>query len=94
MLEDVSFAVSPGRSLAIVGATGSGKSTLVDLLVRAHDPDRGSIRLDGVDVRQLSLEELRRSGARAPGDLPLRETLRDNVLLGRPTTGDWSEWRR
>jgi ATP-binding cassette subfamily B protein len=88
VLEDVSFSVSPGRSLAIVGATGSGKSTLVDLLVRAHDPSRGSIRLDGVDVRRLELGDLRREVGFVPQETFLfGETLRDNVLLGAPDDG-------
>jgi ATP-binding cassette, subfamily B, multidrug efflux pump len=88
VLEEVSFTVEPGRSLAIVGATGSGKSTLVDLLVRAHDPSRGSVRLDGVDVRQLDLAELRREVGFVPQETFLfGETLRDNVLLGAPDDG-------
>jgi ATP-binding cassette subfamily B multidrug efflux pump len=88
VLEDVSFRVEAGRSLAIVGATGAGKSTLVDLIVRAHDPTRGAIRLDGVDIRQLDLAELRREVGFVPQETFLfGETLRDNVLLGAPDDG-------
>jgi len=88
VLEDVSFTVRAGRSLAIVGATGSGKSTLVDLLGRAHDPTKGSVRLDGLDVRQLDLAELRREVGFVPQETFLfGETLRDNVLLGAPDDG-------
>jgi ATP-binding cassette subfamily B protein len=88
VLEDVSFRVEAGRSLAIVGATGSGKSTLVDMLVRAHDPGRGTIRIDGVDIRRLDLAELRREVGFVPQETFLfSETLRDNVLLGAPNDG-------
>src|SRR5690242_4772413 len=60
VLQAISFRIEAGRSLAVVGATGSGKSTLVDLLVRTYDPDRGAVLLDGVDIRRLPLSELRR----------------------------------
>ncbi|HEU4698487.1 MAG TPA: ABC transporter ATP-binding protein [Gemmatimonadales bacterium] len=88
VLEDVSFDLPAGRSLAVVGATGSGKSTLVDLVVRAYDPDRGRVLLDGVDLRDLDLAELRRAVALVPQETFLfGETLRDNVLLGAPDDG-------
>jgi ATP-binding cassette subfamily B protein len=88
VLQTISFRVEPGRSLAIVGATGSGKSTLVDLLVRTYDPDRGAVLLDGVDIRRLSLGELRRSIGFVPQETFLfGETLRDNILLGAPDDG-------
>src|SRR5918997_3674164 len=53
VLQDISFRVEPGASLAIVGPTGSGKSTLVDLIVRTYDPDGGAVLIDGEDIRQL-----------------------------------------
>jgi ATP-binding cassette subfamily B protein len=88
VLHDISFRVDAGRSLAIVGATGSGKSTLVDLLVRAYDPDAGAVLLDGVDVRRLPLAELRRAVGFVPQETFLfSETLRENVLLGAPDDG-------
>ncbi|HWB41317.1 MAG TPA: ABC transporter ATP-binding protein [Gemmatimonadales bacterium] len=88
VLENVSFRVEAGRSLAIVGPTGSGKSTLVDLIVRAHDPTRGAVRLDGVDIRQLDLATLRQAVGFVPQETFLfGETLRENVLLGAPDDG-------
>ena len=88
VLEDVSLTVEAGRSLAVVGATGSGKSTLVDLLVRTYDPTLGAVRLDGVDVRELDLDDLRRAVGFVPQETFLfGETLRENVLLGAPDDG-------
>lgn len=88
VLQDITFRLEAGASLAIVGATGSGKSTLVDLIARAYDPDRGAVLIDGVDVRQLSLEELRRAVGFVPQETFLfGETLRRNILLGAPDDG-------
>jgi len=88
VLEDISFRIEAGRSLAIVGATGSGKSTLVDLLVRTYDATRGSVKLDGVDVRELDLTTLRRAVGFVPQETFLfGDTLRENVLLGAPDDG-------
>lgn len=88
VLQDISFTVAPGSSLAIVGPTGAGKSALVDLIVRAYDPDRGAVLIDGVDLRQLTLEELRRAVGFVPQETFLfGETLRRNILLGAPDDG-------
>lgn len=87
-LEDISFHVEAGRSLAIVGATGAGKSTLVDLIVRTYDPDRGQIKIDGVDIRTIPLAELREAVGFVPQETFLfSETLRENILLGAPDDG-------
>jgi len=88
VLQDISFEVAPGRSLAIVGATGAGKTSLVDLLVRTYDPDRGRILVDGVDIRSVSLADLHRAIGFVPQETFLfSQTLRDNVLLGAPDDG-------
>lgn len=88
LLQQVSFEVPAGRSLAIVGATGAGKTMLVELLVRTYDPTRGRIEIDGVDLRRLSLAELRRTVGFVPQDTFLfSDTLRGNVLLGAPDDG-------
>jgi ATP-binding cassette, subfamily B, multidrug efflux pump len=88
VLQDVSFRVDRGRSLAVVGPTGAGKTTLVDLIVRAYDPDRGAVRIDGIDVRELALSDLRRAVGFVPQETFLfGETLRENILLGAPDDG-------
>ncbi|MFL5447605.1 MAG: ABC transporter ATP-binding protein [Gemmatimonadales bacterium] len=95
VLQEISFRVRPGASLAIVGATGSGKSTLVDLLVRAYDPDRGSVLIDGIDIQGLALEDLRRAVGFVPQETFLfGETLRRNILLGAPDDGRLDEVAR
>ncbi len=60
VLRDVSFSATPGETIALVGHTGAGKTTVISLLLRFYEPERGRITLDGVDIRELSLSELRR----------------------------------
>lgn len=87
-VKDVTFEVAPGDVLGVVGATGSGKTTVVDLLVRTYDPDRGRILLDGVDLRALRVDDLRRAVGMVPQETFLfSETLRENVLLGTADEG-------
>ncbi|HKA13585.1 MAG TPA: ABC transporter ATP-binding protein, partial [Myxococcota bacterium] len=84
VLRDVSFRVEPGRSAAFVGATGAGKTTIIKLLTRLYDVDRGSIRIDGVDLREWPQSELRRRVAMVLQDVFLFSgTIEQNLALGR-----------
>ncbi len=83
VLEDVTFTVEPGRTVALVGATASGKSTLATLLFRLVDPDRGHIAVDGEDLRNLAAGELATDAALVPQQAFLfDDTVRGNVTLG------------
>jgi ATP-binding cassette subfamily B protein len=85
LLDGINLALEPGETMAIVGLTGSGKSTLTALTSRLYDVTGGAITLDGVDIRQLTHTELRRHLAMAFEDATLfSASVRDNVLLGRP----------
>jgi ATP-binding cassette subfamily B multidrug efflux pump len=84
VLDDVSVRVAPGRSLAIVGPTGAGKTTLVSLIPRLLDPFAGHVLVDGVDVKAWSLEVLRRSiGIATQDPFLFSASLRDDIGLGR-----------
>ncbi len=85
VLRDVSFTIPAGQMCAIVGASGAGKSTLADLLLRFHDVDSGSITIDGQDIRELRLEDLRRQVAMVE-QTPyfFRASIRENIAYGRP----------
>jgi ATP-binding cassette, subfamily B, bacterial len=96
VLVDVSFDLPPGRSLAVVGATASGKSTLTALLTRLVDPDRGRILLDGVDLRELARGELPATVAIVPQTAFLfDDDVRGNVTLGADIPDDevWAALR-
>jgi len=85
LFEDVSLEAQPGQMLAIVGPTGAGKTTLVNLLMRFYEIDKGTIRLDGRDIRDLSRGELRRAIAMVLQDTWLfTGTIHDNIAYGRP----------
>ncbi len=89
VLEGVSFRITSGQTVAVVGATASGKSSLVRLIPRLYDTTRGSVRLDGVNVQDLELDELRRAVAMVPQDPFLfSETLRRNIELAGGTDVD------
>ncbi|PEQ10207.1 multidrug ABC transporter ATP-binding protein [Novosphingobium sp. PC22D] len=85
LFEDVSLEALPGQTLAIVGPTGAGKTTLVNLLMRFYEIDRGEIRLDGIDISQLGRAELRGAMAMVLQDTWLfTGTIHDNIAYGRP----------
>ena len=89
VLRDVSFATRPGEVLALVGSTGSGKSTLVNLLAHLDAPGEGAIRLGGVDTRDIDSDELRRTVSVAFQESYLfAESISDNVRLGRDIDDD------
>jgi ATP-binding cassette, subfamily B, multidrug efflux pump len=89
VLKDVSFAVSPGQSVALVGHTGSGKTTITNLLMRFYDIQRGRILLDGVDLRDWDLQSLRENFAVVLQDIFLFSgTGESNIRLGREDISD------
>jgi ATP-binding cassette subfamily B multidrug efflux pump len=89
VLKDVSFVAEPGQAVAILGATGSGKSSLVHLIPRFYDVTTGRVAIDGVDVRDFDKEALRRSVVIALQESVLFSgTIRDNIRYGRPDATD------
>ncbi|MBW1850879.1 MAG: ABC transporter ATP-binding protein [Deltaproteobacteria bacterium] len=84
VLQNISFEVKPGETVAIVGATGAGKTTLVNLVTRFYDPDEGAILLDGIDLRKWPKSELRKSISMCMQDVFIFSgNLVDNISLGR-----------
>jgi ABC-type multidrug transport system fused ATPase/permease subunit len=89
VLRDISFTVSPGQMVGIVGPTGSGKSTLVSLIPRFRDADAGRIAIDGVDIRDYKLHGLRSQiGMVLQDTVLMRGTVRENIAFGRPDATD------
>ena len=85
LIGDFNLTVQPGQRVAVVGPTGCGKTTLINLLMRFYDPDGGQIRLDGVDTKTMSRHDLRRSVGMVLQDTWLKAgTIRENIAMGRP----------
>ncbi len=85
ILHEVSFTIAPGKKLAVVGASGAGKSTVARLLFRFYDPDHGAVRINGQDLRKVSQESLRRLIGVVPQDTVLfNDTIEYNIAYGRP----------
>ena len=88
-LEDIDFAIPAGGSLGIIGATGSGKTSIVNLLMRFYDPQEGHVFVDGRDVRVYGLDELRRKfGVVFQNDVILADTIRENIVFGRDVSDE------
>ena len=89
VLRDLSFTVTGGQTVALVGASGAGKSTIVKLLFRFYDPEAGVIRIDGQAINAITPDSLRQSIAIVPQDCVLfNDSLRENIRYGRPTASD------
>jgi ATP-binding cassette, subfamily B, bacterial len=93
VLHGISFRAEPGQLVALVGSSGAGKSTMAQLLPRLYDVDGGSVRLGGVDVRDLSFDTLRDTLGLVTQDGHLfHESIRSNLLLARPAASDEELW--
>lgn len=88
-LEDIDFAIPKGGSLGIIGATGSGKTSIINLLMRFYDPQSGHVFVDGRDVRTYSQDELhRRFGVVFQNDVIFADTIRENIAFGRDVSDE------
>ena len=89
LIEDFNFTAQPGQTIAIVGKTGAGKSTLVNLLIRFYEVNRGNILIDGVDIAKVKRDELRKNFGMVLQDTWIFDsTLRENLVFGRPDATD------
>jgi ATP-binding cassette subfamily B protein len=89
VLKDVSFEAEPGQRIALLGATGSGKTTIINLLPRFYDPTEGRITLDGYDLRDVTLDSLRsQTGIVLQETTLFTGTIRENIAFGKPDAGD------
>lgn len=84
-LSDVSFLAKPGQKIAVIGATGAGKSTLANILMRFYDPTDGEVLLDGINIRKIKLSDLRQQFALVPQEpLLFAVSIRNNIAYGKP----------
>jgi len=89
VLNDISFSANSGETIALVGSSGSGKTTIASLILRFYDPLSGSIKIDGKDSREYTLTDLRKRIALVPQDVILfAGTIKDNIAYGRPQATD------
>jgi len=89
VLKDINLSIKAGSTVALVGGTGAGKTTLVNLIVRLHDPWEGQVTMDGVDLRELTLRQLRGAVGFVPQESFLfSDSLSDNITYGRPNPTD------
>ena len=89
LIEGFSLSVKPGQHIALVGPTGCGKTTLINLLMRFYDVDQGAIRVDSHDIRALTRRSLRRSYGMVLQDTWIRDaTVRENIAIGKPDATD------
>jgi ATP-binding cassette, subfamily B, bacterial MsbA len=89
VIRNLSFAAEPGRITALVGSSGGGKSTILNLILRLHEAERGRILIDGQDIGTVSRQSLRRQIAYVGQDVFLfRSSIRDNIAFGRPDAGE------
>ena len=89
VLRDVSFTIAAGQRLALVGASGAGKSTIISLILRLYEPQEGTIRIDGVDIRDYKLKSLRRHiGLVLQQAILFGATVRENIAYGNPDASD------
>ena len=89
VLDDVSFRIKPGETIALVGATGAGKSTIVNLISRFYDVQEGTVKIDGHDVKKVSIESLRRQmGIMTQDNFLFSGTIKDNIRYGKLNATD------